>query len=290
MEGKRQHRSEEAVPMTRAAALTEPDPDRLLNAALRRAALGQPVFPCIPDAKRPLTTHGLLDASTDPDQIRHWWAHTPTANLAVPTGPTSYDVLDIDLHPTGSGYPALNRLIRAGIVHGYSHVVLTPSGGMHAYFPGTDQPSSRLPSQHLDFKATGGYVLAPPSVVGGHPYELIRRTNGPHLPLDWADVHTLLAPPHPTPATRTVDLGIEPLARWVARLPEGQRNAGTFWAACRAIENGHHDLRPLIDAAVTAGLPHREAARTVSSALRRTTSPGEPATRVAARTRSRRWP
>lgn len=275
--------------MTKPAPLTEPDPDRLLNAALRRAALGQPVFPCIPDAKRPLTTHGLLDATTDPDQIRTWWAHTPTANLAVPTGSTSYDVLDVDIHPTGSGYPAFNRLIRAGIVHGHSHIVLTPSGGLHAYFPGTNQPSGRLPAQHLDFKATGGYVLAPPSVVNGRPYELVRRTNGPHTPLDWAAVRDLLAPPHPpTPARKTPELGIEPLARWVSRLPEGQRNAGTFWAACRAIENGHHDLRPLIDAATAAGLPHHEAARTVSSALRRTTSQGEPAARAVTATRGRR--
>jgi len=277
--------------MTKPAALTEADPERLLNAALRRAALGQPVFPCVPGAKRPLTTHGLLDATTDPGQIRAWWAHTPTANLAVPTGTGSYDVLDVDIHPTGSGYPAFNRLIRAGIVHGHSHIVLTPSGGMHAYFTGTDQPSSRLPGVHLDFKADGGYVLAPPSVVNGRPYELIRRTNGPHTPLDWAAVRNLLAPPHPqTPANRTTDLRIETLARWVSRLPEGQRNAGTFWAACRAIENGHHDLRPLIDAAIAAGLPHREAARTVTSALRRSTTPanGRPTQRAVAPIRTRR--
>jgi hypothetical protein len=253
------------------AALTEPDPDRLLAAALRRAGLGQPVFPCVPAAKRPLTSHGLLDASTDPDQIRTWWAHTPTANLAVPTGTASYDVLDVDIHPTGSGYPAFTRLIRAGIVYGHSHVVLTPSGGMHAYFTGTDQPSARLPTAHLDFKAAGGYVLAPPSVIDGRGYELIQRTRGPHAPLDWAAVRELLAPPRPRRTTeRPVEVGIEALARWVARLPEGQRNAGTFWAACRAVENGHQDLRPLIDAAVAAGLPHHEAARTVSSALRTT--------------------
>jgi hypothetical protein len=277
--------------MTKPTPLTEPEPDRLLTAALRRAAIGQPVFPCVPDTKRPLTTHGLLDASTDPEQIRTWWTRTPTANLAVPTGTASYDVLDIDIHPTGSGYPAFNRLIRAGIVHGHSHVIITPSGGMHAYFPGTSQPSARLPDQHLDFKAAGGYVLAPPSVVGGRPYELVRRTNGPHHALDWAAVHDFLAPPQPrTPTIRKVpDLGIEPLARWVARLPEGQRNAGTFWAACRAIESGHHDLSPLIDAAITAGLPHREAARTVASALRRKTSQpvARPANTPTAPTRTR---
>jgi hypothetical protein len=250
--------------------LNRPDPARLLTAALRRAAHGQPVFPCVPGTKRPLTPHGLLDASTDQDQIRTWWRRTPTANLAVPTGRVSYDVLDVDLHPDGTGYPALNRLVRAGIVRGYSHVVLTPSGGMHAYFAGTDQPSSRLPDSHLDLKATGGYVLAPPSVVDGHPYELIRRSPGPHTALDWAGVRALLSPGQPKPDVQQhfPGLGIESLARWVAHLPEGRRNAGTFWAACRAVENGIPDLGPIIDAAVTAGLSRPEAARTVTSAQR----------------------
>jgi hypothetical protein len=256
-------------------SLTEPDPDRLLNAALRRAAAGHPVFPCVPDGKRPLTTHGLLDASTDPDQIRTWWKRTPTANLAVPTGTASYDVLDVDIRPAGSGYPAFNRLIRVGILDGHSHVILTPSGGMHAYFTGTAQPSSRLPKELLDFKASGGYVLAPPSVVGGRPYELVRRTRGPHLPLDWERVLDHLAPlrTRTQPARRTLAKGIEPLVSWVSRLPEGQRNAGTFWAACRAVEQGINDLRPIVDAAVSAGLPHAEAARTVRSAIRRTAAP-----------------
>jgi hypothetical protein len=251
--------------------LTPPDPEYLLAAALHRAAHGHPVFPCIPDTKRPLTRHGLLDASTDPDQIRAWWHRTPTANLAVPTGTASFDVLDIDVHPTGSGYPAFHRLTRAGLATGHSHLIITPSGGMHAYFTGTDQASSRLPAEHLDFKATGGYVLAPPSVVGGRPYELLRRTKGRHQQLNWTAVRDFLAPPEPrtTPA-RPFPVTIEPLAHWVARLPEGQRNVGTFWAACRAAENGLTDLRPIIEAAVSAGLSHREAVRTVSSAIRRT--------------------
>jgi len=57
-------------------------------------------------------------------------------------------------------------------------------------------------------------------------------------------------------------------------LPEGRRNAGTYWAACRAVEQGVTDLTPILDAAVRAGLPHREAARTIASAQR----PAAPAT------------
>jgi hypothetical protein len=262
--------------MTQPTRQIQPDPSLLLTTAVRLAAAGTPVFPCAPDAKNPLTRHGLLDATTDPGQIRAWWARTPDANLAIPTGTASHDVLDVDVRPAGSGFPAFNRLVREGLVDGHQRVIATPSGGLHAYFPGSDQPSSRLPGHHLDFKANGGYVLTPPSVVGGRPYELVRRSPGPHQTLDWTAIRNLLSPNGSQPARTPCLSGppdIQHLASWVARLPEGQRNAGTFWAACRAVEQGIVDLRPLVDAAIQAGLPRREAARTVSSAVRRITAP-----------------
>jgi hypothetical protein len=59
------------------------------------------------------------------------------------------------------------------------------------------------------------------------------------------------------------------LAGWVARLGEGNRNDGLFWAACRAAETGRHDLLPgLADAARTAGLGDREITATIASARR----------------------
>jgi len=257
--------------MTQPTRTTSPDPVRLLASALRLAAYGIAVFPCAPDAKRPLTRHGLLDATTDAGTIRDWWRRHPRANIAMPTGVHSHDVLDVDVHQNGSGYTAYNRLVRAGLVDSFSRLVITPSGGLHAYFTGTQQPSSSLPAHHLDLKATGGYVLVPPSVVDGRPYELIRRSNGPHQRLDWQAVRNLIAPAGAArlaPERVAAPVGIEPLARWVARLPEGRRNAGTFWAACRAVEQGFTDLHLLIDAAVEAGLPHVEATRTVHSATR----------------------
>ena len=52
----------------------------LLEAALRYAELGYPVFPCAPGTKRPLTENGFHDAVTDPDQIERWWTERPNAN------------------------------------------------------------------------------------------------------------------------------------------------------------------------------------------------------------------
>jgi hypothetical protein len=57
------------------------------------------------------------------------------------------------------------------------------------------------------------------------------------------------------------------LARWVAAQPEGNRNAGLFWAANRALEGDPAaDLSPLATAARQAGLPEAEITRTLDSA------------------------
>jgi Bifunctional DNA primase/polymerase, N-terminal len=48
-----------------------------LDAALRYANRGIPVFPCSPLDKKPLTPHGFKDATTDEAQIRAWWTQWP---------------------------------------------------------------------------------------------------------------------------------------------------------------------------------------------------------------------
>jgi antirestriction protein ArdC len=102
------------------------------------AAHGWPVFPCRPGGKEPATRHGFLDATTDPDLVAWWWKRQPDANVAVATGQPGPDVLDVDQHgEAGSGFAALNRLKRAGLVEGASAIVSTPSGGLHLYFAGS---------------------------------------------------------------------------------------------------------------------------------------------------------
>ncbi len=244
----------------------------MLSRALAYARRGWPVFPCVPGGKEPATRHGLRDASTDSGQIRHWWHRLPGANVAIATGSPGPDVLDVDQHgPAGNGFAAYRRLKAAGLLEGMGAVVATPRGGLHCYFAGSGQASARLPRQHLDFRAAGGYVLAPPSQVDGKPYRLIRSGERPGG-FDWPAVTTLLEPARDGRVRSRLagPADVSRLPAWVARLEEGNRNCGLFWAACRAVEAGQACLLDeLAAAATTTGLPAREIARTIASARRR---------------------
>jgi hypothetical protein len=244
----------------------------MLAAALDYAGREWPVFPCKPDRKDPLTLHGKDDATTDLAQIGEWWRRWPRANVAIRTGAPAVDVLDVDVREDGNGWPAFNRLIRAGLLVGALRLVRTRTGGLHVYYLGTEQGCRKLTGLWIDFKATGGYVLAPPSVVEGSRYELLeeRRSAG-HL--DFAKVESILVPPKPRPrsAARLSPKGACALARWLERQTEGNRNEGLFWAAKKAIAGGctEADLDELVRIAVEIGLTPIEAERTVRSARRR---------------------
>lgn len=229
------------------------------------------MFPCRPGTKEPATRHGFLDATTDPEQIRGWWQRWGDANMPIATGAAGPDVLDVNHHgQAGHGYTALMRLKTAGLLDTSGTIVRTPHGGLHVYFTGSSQPCGRLPHHHLDFKATGGYILAPPSHVDGKPYSLARQIE-PSGGLTWKDVTGILDPQRYQPARQalTIDADAGRLAVWVERLQEGNRNAGLHWAACRAVESGQLSILDAIGAAeAKTGLSEGEITRTIESARR----------------------
>src|SRR5947209_7042664 len=107
------------------------------EAAHRYADHGWFVFPTAPGSKIPATEHGYLDATTSHKAIQQWWRSEPQANVAVATGAPGPDVVDVDKHGDRSGYAAWNSLRQAGLAGNPQAVIRTPSGGMHAYFKGT---------------------------------------------------------------------------------------------------------------------------------------------------------
>ena len=144
---------------------------KLQSAALRLAAKGLAVFPCKPRAKIPLTAHGCLDATSDAEQITAWWGKCPTANVGVATGSKSgVWVLDVDGE---EGESSLRSLEAKHAPLPPTIEVITGNGGRHLYFrlPNFDgaptiKNSVKQLGAGLDTRATGGYVVAPPSI---HP-------------------------------------------------------------------------------------------------------------------------
>jgi hypothetical protein len=245
-----------------------------LEAAQRYATHGWPVFPCAPGEKVPVTRRGFLDASTDHERIAAWWKSDPDRNVAIATGAPGPDVVDVDQHgEAGNGFAAWNRARRAGLVSRPQGIVRTPSGGMHAYFAGTDQRSGKITGQHLDFRARGGYVVAPPSAVAGRRYEVVQHQPS-HATVDFPAIRGLLEPQRAPGRAQPKHEGelrrdVMHLAAWVAAQPEGNRNDGLFWAASRAAEAGDTAaLEAIAQAAQSAGLDEREIERTIRSAQR----------------------
>lgn len=273
------------------AALIRVDRSPSLGLAARSlAAAGVPVFPCLVEAKRPLTRRGFLDASNDPEQIAGWWSRTPNANIGIPTGAASgVVVVDVDVHGPHDGRAAFQRATDAGLVDGAGLLVRTPTGGTHVYFPATpgqEQRSWQAATAGVDFRGDGGYIIAPPSrrIIDGNVklYEVADIAAHSVGTVDAARLRDFLDP-RPVARRRassgSMDVDAERLAAWVAGRGEGERNRGLFWAACRLAENGvsaADALDALGAAAQSAGLSDREITTTVRSAYRATKPAPEP--------------
>ena len=136
----------------------------LLEAALRYSELGYPVFPCVPGTKTPLTEHGHLDATTDPERIEDWWTQRPNANVAIATAGLA--VIDID---AGSTWLAdtPERAMELAVAplsltanDGRQYVFRQPAGRQWRNTTGRIAPN-------VDTRADGGYIVVPPSVLTG---------------------------------------------------------------------------------------------------------------------------
>ena len=198
---------------------------RLLDSALWYAHHGWAVFPCQPGGKAPLTTHGCKDATTDPAIIKEWWQRWPNANVAIATGRGS-GIVVLDVDPDHDGDDSLAALLAE---HGSlpdTPEVLSGGGGRHLYFKmpaGVEVKNAvAIAGWHgLDFRAEGGYVIAPPSLhPSGTPYTWETSSRPESTPL--AEMPPWLVA---LVAEKPSANGHKPAEALPERIAEGQRNS-----------------------------------------------------------------
>jgi hypothetical protein len=267
--------------MTTATLVATPDPENhadLLTAALGAAGRGWHIFPLRPGAKRPALHHAERcprtgpcqdghagweqRATTDPGRIRAAWAHGPF-NIGIATGPSGLVVVDLDtakdeLPPPPWNVPGVRdgQDVLAVLAEQAGQpvpldtfTVATPSGGMHLYFRApsdvklrnTEGDKGRGLGWRVDTRAHGGYIVAPGSVLDGHPYAVVVDRDPAPLP-SWLIDRLRPAPLSSTPTdpvavrsgarrSRYLDAAIRLECERVHSAPKGQRNARLYVAA-----------------------------------------------------------
>jgi hypothetical protein len=299
----------------------------LRAAALSYAARGWHVFPLRPGDKRPAFPDHPEDActgadprcrqagrhvtweersTTDPDRIGRAWLYQPYG-IGIACGPSRLLVVDQDVPKSGQAPPQAWQ--RPGVVDGadvFAHLchdhagtdfpdtptVLTPSGGRHLYYAHPD--GVRLGNTAgtlgwlVDTRGWGGYVVAPPTVIGGNAYRMVVHASVAPLPGWIADALR----PSPRPAQRPVSVAltgsgggsrrdaylrsaVSGQLDLVAQAVEGERNRALYRSAIalgQLAAGGELDPGQVGEwlsvAAVGVGLDDAEASRTIRSGMR----------------------
>jgi hypothetical protein len=142
----------------------------LYDAAIYYAGtLGWPIFPLKVGEKTPATRNGLHDATTDLEQIIAWWDANPWQNIGVATG-HHFDVIDID---APDGFTGFHELCQStGERPRPFAAAHTGNGGRHLLVPPTGRGNFANLRPGVDYRGTGGYIVAPPSRLApdGRPY------------------------------------------------------------------------------------------------------------------------
>lgn len=262
------------------------------DAAADLVSLGFSVIPLKPGSKLPLVKAWQRLASSELETITHWSRQWPDANIGVATGDvSSVAVIDLDVKDDRNGIDTIARLAKAGKVLPPCPTVVTPSGGRHLYFRMASglknvvgvTGAGRGLGSGVDFRARGGFVVAPPSVLPNGAYRWLippMTPNFPRLP-DWALAMLRPQQPKPVPkfeskaAASEAQRALEGIARRVATAPAGQRNNLLYWAAYTAgtmVKEGRVGANTassrLTDAALSAGLPMPEVQATIASGFR----------------------
>lgn len=219
------------------------------EAAITYINQGFAVFPLARRSKKPLTAHGVKDASKDPAVVKGWWQQWPDANIGIATGQISGGLcvidMDVDENKGIDGYKSLRDWQTEHGPIAPSWLCETGRGGKHYYFIADEPVGNRvgiIPA--VDIRGDGGYVVAPPSVhPNGTPYKWDVNCCPELMELHFIDnnIRFLLN----TGVTKTQLRYLAPEI-----IPEGERNHTLFRLACSLQAKGLSDQA--IFAAVSA--------------------------------------
>ena len=233
-------------------------------------------------------SHGLRDATNDPDATRDRWQRTPRANIGAATGSRSgFWGLDVDLPDGPESLAALEA------EHGPLPLTIaasTPRGGRHLYWRwAADGPEIRNSAGRIgpgiDVRGEGGSIVMPPSVLAdGRCYRWVK--NGARAIADapeWLVKLALPPPPTPRPEPKPPPDNIESYVASAAASELAELSAAQEGTRNDALNRAAFNLAQLVKAgalpedwargqlearAVGAGLSVLEARGTIDSAFR----------------------
>ena len=251
---------------------------QMLRHALALAARGWATYPAT-NRKGPLRgSHGVKDATRDPDRLRELFARPGVVLLAIATGrPSGISVLDIDHQYGGMDWWRENRERLPPTL-----AWRTRSGGLHVVF--RHRPELRtvglgVIGRGIEIRATGASVVYWPAIGAA-----IECNAEPARWPDWLlpPPRPALAPPIPAAwhgndrrARAYAEAAMRRAIERVATAAPGSRNSRlnieTF-ALARFVADGSLTAAEIVfamtSAAAAAGLDGREVAATLKSALR----------------------
>jgi Bifunctional DNA primase/polymerase, N-terminal len=234
-----------------------------LEAALRLAAAGLPIFPALvawnpiarKNDKRPAITGWQSLASDDEETIRTWWTTYPTALVGLELGRAGLVVVDCDRHPNAPDGVQAFRALCAGRPLPNMPIIRTASNGLHLIFAnsrGLTNARGALPPG-IDIRAKGGWIVAPGSTCPTGAWRAVPGRSMVTSPIptmpDWL-VQIITARPEPKVRANggqsfaaAGSTGDHPwwlrglVSRVVNATPGVDRNHMLFWAAACAGEH-----------------------------------------------------
>ena len=221
----------------------------VLTIAARLTAKGVPCFPCRED-KRPACPNGFKDATADATALANLWHRFPGTHIGVPTG-EKFVVVDLDFkHPEAAQWYQTVKNSTSKICKG---VDTRGTGGYIIWWPAVG-----LEVLH------GGFLAAVPDII----LQAFKPQPQPNI----------VSLPHRYVTRGQATARLRGIIDTAASASEGERNHVLFWCANRVrdmaregeLNEGdfHGAIAELVQAAVSIGLPQREAERTITSAMR----------------------